>query len=50
MAWTFYRSRNGGKLTEDMQTLKTLAKDFMPEDFIETCEAFETLCRKENKQ
>lgn len=28
----------------DMQKLKTLARDFMPDDFIQTAETFDRLC------
>ena len=45
IAWSFYRFQNDEGLTKDMQELKVLADSFMPEDFIETIEAFEQMCR-----
>ena len=46
IAWSFYRFRTDAGLDEDMQKLQTLAKDFMPEDFIETAAEFDGLCRE----
>jgi len=45
IAWTYYRFRRDAGLDEDMQELKTLAKGFMPEEFIQTAEAFDRLCQ-----
>lgn len=44
IAWSFYRFQTDEGLTADMQELKTLAKDFMPEDFIQTVLEFDQLC------
>lgn len=45
IAWTFYRFQSGTELTRDMRDLRELAKTYMPEDFIQTVEEFERLCR-----
>lgn len=44
IAWTYYRVRSVEGLDEDMYQLQTLAKDFMPEDFIQTVEDFDEMC------
>lgn len=44
IAWSFYRFRTDGGLDADMLELKKLANDFMPADFIQTIEDFDSLC------
>ena len=44
IAWAYYRRQAGGELSLDMHTLRTYAKAFMPEDFIQTVDQFEQLC------
>ncbi|MBO7253317.1 MAG: ADP-ribosylglycohydrolase family protein [Oscillospiraceae bacterium] len=44
MAWAFYRFQTDTEMAEDMQKLMRLAKDYMPEDFIQTVERFDGLC------
>lgn len=46
IAWAFYRRQTGEELPGDMQTLQALAREYMPEDFIETVEIFGRLCRE----
>lgn len=45
IAWSFYRFRSDDGLTEDMLKLRDMAQSFMPEDFIQTVEQFDQLCR-----
>ena len=45
IAWSFYRFRSDDGLTEDMLKLRDMAQSFMPEDFIQTVEHFDQLCR-----
>ena len=44
IAWTYYCFGAEEGLSEDMQELRRLARDFMPEDFIRTVEDFDSLC------
>ena len=46
IAWSFYRFETDDGLSEDMRKLKELANDYMPEDFIQTAEDFDRLCRE----
>jgi ADP-ribosylglycohydrolase len=43
-AWTYYRFQSDEGLNEDMQKLKTLANNFLPQDFRQTVEDFDQMC------
>lgn len=44
IAWTYYRTQNGGELTRDMQAMLDRAKQYIYPEFIQTAEEFEALC------
>lgn len=45
IAWTYYRWQAEERLPEDMQRLQELAKAILPEEFAQTVEEFERMCR-----
>ena len=45
IAWSFYRFRTDAGPDADMLKLKEMAKEYMPEDFIQTAEEFDRMCR-----
>lgn len=44
IAWSYYRFQAKEGLNEDMQKLKTLAQEYMPDEFIQTVECFDQQC------
>ena len=44
IAWTFYRFRTDEGLSRDMLDLQELANKYLPDDFLETVQAFDRIC------